>query len=80
MFYSYILKSLKDNKYYYGHTSDLNKRLEMHNRGLVKSTKNRRPFILHYFEEYSTKKEATQREYFFKTIDGYNFLKQQHII
>ena len=42
----YILKSLKDNKKYIGSTIDLKKRLSEHQKGLVKSTKYRRPFIL----------------------------------
>lgn len=80
MYYAYILKSIKDNRYYYGHTENLEKRLMMHNKGKVLSTKDRRPSILHYYEDYSTKREATRREYFFKTIDGYNFLKSKKII
>ncbi|MDQ0969316.1 putative GIY-YIG superfamily endonuclease [Flavobacterium sp. W4I14] len=44
MFYSYILKSEKDGKYYYGSTENLEIRLIKHNRGDVKSTKARRPF------------------------------------
>jgi predicted GIY-YIG superfamily endonuclease len=30
-FYTYILKSLKDDGYYYGHTSDIENRLLKHN-------------------------------------------------
>ena len=79
MYYAYILKSLKDNRYYYGSCEDLEKRLLMHNAGKVKSTKSRTPFILHYFEEYALKGEAQKREYFFKTIDGYKWLKENKI-
>jgi putative endonuclease len=50
LYYAYILKSLKDGKYYYGHTQDIDERLVKHNTGKVKSTKARRPFIIHYFE------------------------------
>jgi hypothetical protein len=37
-------------------------------------------FIIHYTERFSAKSEAAKREYFFKTIDGYNFLKSSGII
>lgn len=80
LFYSYILKSLKDGKYYYGHTNDLTKRLEKHNKGQVKATKYRIPFVLHHFESFPTKKEANQRELFYKTIEGYIYLKRKNII
>jgi putative endonuclease len=80
MFYAYVLKSEKDGKYYYGSTSNLLKRLDCQNRGKVRATKSRRPFVLHYSEEYLTRSEAFKREKFFKTIDGYIWLKTMKII
>ena len=80
MVYTYILKSEKDGKYYYGSTKDINDRLNYHNAGKVRSTKGRIPFTLHYTERHETRSEAVKREYFFKSIDGYNWLKQSKII
>ncbi len=80
MFYAYILKSLKDAKYYYGSCENLEKRLLAHNSGKVKSTKARRPLIIIYSETYETRSEAFKQEHFFKTIEGYNYLKAQKII
>ncbi|OIP00126.1 MAG: endonuclease [Bacteroidetes bacterium CG2_30_33_31] len=79
MFYTYILKSETHGNYYYGHTNDLEKRIKQHNMGQVKYTKGRRPWKLHYFEEFETKSGAAKREYFFKSIDGYLWLKSQKI-
>ena len=76
----YILKSLKDGRYYYGYTSNLVNRLERHNSGMVRSTKSRIPFIIHYTEFFDNKSDAIKREHFFKTIDGYNWLKDNSII
>ena len=42
-FHVYVLKSEKDGKNYVGFTNDLRKRLIEHEKGLVKSTANRRP-------------------------------------
>jgi len=64
----------------YGHSQDLTLRLVKHNSGKVHATKNRRPLILHYFEEFSAKTEANRRELFFKTIEGYKYLKARGII
>lgn len=80
MYYVYVLKSEKDGKYYYGSTNNIDNRLLKHNKGDVKSTKGRRPFCLHYKEEFTTRSDAFKREQFFKTIDGYNWLKDNNII
>ncbi len=63
MFYSYILKSLKDNNLYIGSTTDLKRRFAQHNYGLVKSTKPRRPFKLVYYEAYAAEEDARRREH-----------------
>jgi putative endonuclease len=78
--YAYVLKSLKDSRYYYGSTEDVQVRLKSHNAGKVRSTKSRRPMVLVYSEQYSTKSEALKRERFFKSIDGYLWLKKSGII
>ena len=62
MCYTYILKSKKNNSYYIGQTSNLKKRLEMHNSGQVKSTKVNRPWKIFYYEKFKTRKEAMKRE------------------
>ena len=80
MYFAYILKSEKDGRYYYGSCENIEARLIKHNRGDVKSTKGRRPFILHYKEEFANRSEAFKREQIFKTIDGYNWLKSNQII
>ena len=80
MAWAYILRSLKDGKYYYGSTDDLERRLKAHNAGKVRSTKSRRPLVLHYQEEFRSKHEARLREQFYKSIDGYNWLRWKRII
>jgi len=80
MFFTYILKSLKDGTYYYGSTNEVNERLRCHNSGKVKYTNGHRPYKLHYYETYSTRKEAIAKEKYFKSIDGYKWLKANGII
>jgi len=64
----YILKSLKDSKYYIGVTKDLEKRFNEHDSGYSKSTKSRRPFRLAYKEEFENIREAYKREKYLKSL------------
>jgi len=70
MFTVYILQSEKDNKRYIGFTENLERRLDEHKSGKVKSTKNRRPLTLIYKEEYPSKSEAMLREKEIKSKKG----------
>jgi len=79
MFYTYILLSEVDGTHYYGHTSDLIERLKTHNLGKVRYTKGRRPWKIIYIESFDTKSEACKRELFFKSIEGYRYLKEAGI-
>lgn len=63
MYYVYLLKSLKDNKYYIGQTKDVVKRLKRHNSGQVRSTKFRTPLELIGCQPFSTRNEARWIEY-----------------
>jgi putative endonuclease len=77
---AYILRSLKNGRFYYGSTENLNVRVAKHNAGKVRSTKAYRPWVVHYSEQFETKSEAYRRERFFKSIDGYNWLRNRGII
>jgi len=78
-YFVYILKTKKDNKRYIGFTNNLDRRINEHNSGLVKSTKNRKPLILIYTEEFERKTEAMAREKFFKTGKGRELLDTVNI-
>ncbi len=77
MFYTYVLKSKKDDKLYIGFSSNLKRRLEEHNKGLVGITKNRRPFELVYYEACCNEKKAIEREKILKTGFGRSYLKKR---
>jgi putative endonuclease len=62
MYYVYILVSYKDNNCYVGYTKDLKQRVCQHNKGKVKSTRNRKPLKLIYYEAYLEEKDARRRE------------------
>ncbi|MBW2172667.1 MAG: GIY-YIG nuclease family protein [Deltaproteobacteria bacterium] len=58
----YILKSLKDDTYYVGSTQNLASRLERHNQGGSRYTRNKIPWQLVYYEEHSNRSSAMARE------------------
>jgi len=62
MFYTYILKSLKDQTYYYGSSNNLEARIKIHNSGKERFTKGRKPYILHYYETFKTRIEAVDEK------------------
>ncbi len=66
MYYVYILKSNKDKRLYVGYTSNLKLRIKEHQEGKVKSTKNRRPIELVYYEAYKDEIDAQNRERYLK--------------
>lgn len=77
MFYTYLLLSLKDGKWYTGFSNDLKRRFEEHNKGLVYATRRRRPFKLIYYEACLHENDAKMRETYLKTGMGKRFLKNR---
>lgn len=77
MFYTYVLKSNKDGKFYTGYTKDLKLRFEQHSKGLVESTKDRRPLRIVYYEACLNQQDATHREKYLKTYHGSMYIKKR---
>ncbi|PIQ78040.1 endonuclease [Candidatus Peregrinibacteria bacterium CG11_big_fil_rev_8_21_14_0_20_46_8] len=76
MYYAYILQSKKDQKLYFGHTNNVEKRLARHNDGQVKSTRSRRPFALICSRSFSSRSEAMKLERYLKILKGGEELKK----
>ncbi len=62
MFYAYAIKSASNERIYIGQTNNINKRIESHNKGYVRSTKRDRPWCLLSFEEFETRENARWQE------------------
>lgn len=77
MYYTYILRSKKDGKWYTGATNNLRKRLMEHNNDMEKSTKNRGPFEIIYYEACVVKGDAFAREKYLKSGLGKRFVKNR---
>lgn len=77
IYYNYVLRSLKDNNLYIGFTKNLKKRFAEHEKGLVPSTKYRRPLVLIYYEVSLNMDSAVHREKYLKTTYGHRYLKNR---
>jgi len=74
--YIYILKSLKNGRYYVRSTIDLDRRLEEHNQKKSKYTREAGPFVLVYKQVFDTPKEARQREYQVKKMKSRVYIEK----
>ena len=77
MFYTYILLSEKDNKFYTGYANNLNRRIAEHQKGKVFSTKSRLPIKLVYYEACLNKEDAIRREKTLKSGRGKTYIKKR---
>ena len=67
-YFVYVISTVKNSKIttYVGHTNNLKKRLNLHNKGKgAKFTRGRHWKVI-YKEKYTTKNEAMSREYYIK--------------
>jgi len=62
MHYVYLLESEKDDRYYIGHTQNLNDRLIYHNTGRSVYTKYHGPWKLLAYKTFETRGEAMKAE------------------
>ena len=62
VYYVYILESETSGKFYIGQTNNIEKRLDRHNAGYEKYTKNRGPWRVHFYLEVESQSEAIKME------------------
>ena len=67
-YYTYILQSEKDHRFYKGQTQNLKKRLEYHNSGKAKYTKNYCPWKLFAYKVCDSRSEAVKMERMLKNL------------
>jgi putative endonuclease len=77
VFYVYVLRSIKDGKFYVGFTSNLKERISRHNKGAVESTRLRKPFVLEYYEACLNQHDALRREKYLKTTYGKRYIRNR---
>jgi putative endonuclease len=73
-YFTYIIKSQRNGKYYVGSSDDVQRRLQDHNWSRTPSTKTGIPWKLVYFEKYDTRSEAMTREYEIKAKKSKSYI------
>lgn len=71
MFYTYVLRGIKNNRLYTGITNNLQRRFKEHNEKMGGAyTSRNAPFNLIFYEAYINRKDAEKAELFFKSGYG----------
>ncbi|MEK7227911.1 MAG: GIY-YIG nuclease family protein, partial [Patescibacteria group bacterium] len=78
-YFVYAIYNQKHDKFYVGQTFDIAKRLDEHNKKVLKGYTSQfdGPWILIYKEEVSSRQEALKREKQLKSFRGREFVKKQ---
>ncbi len=74
-YFTYILYSNKLDKYYYGQTNNLLRRIEEHNSGVTKYTKAGIPWEIVFSKSFNSRTEAVQLEQRLKRAKNKNYIK-----
>jgi putative endonuclease len=77
VFYVYVLRSESDSGFYIGFSTNLRARLSQHQDGESFATKSRGPWKLIYYEAYTEREDAEEREKFLKSGAGRRFPRTQ---
>jgi putative endonuclease len=82
MYYVYVLRSKRDEKFYIGHTGDLHNGITLQNQRKTATRKYRVPFDVIYCEGCVDKQDALRREQYLKSIYGHRFIRRrlQHFL
>ena len=77
MYYVYVLRSLKNQKRYIGSSGKQPAiRLQEHNSGNTRFTRQNKPWVLIHQASFATKSEALKREKFLKSGQGRKWLDE----
>lgn len=77
LYYTYLLRSKNEGKWYTGVTNNLRKRLYQHNNGKSSYTKSRGSYELIYYEASKSEEDAGSREVYLKSGMGKRYLKNR---
>ena len=76
MYFVYIIKSAKDESWYYGFSENLDKRLGNHNAGKSIYTKGKLPWVLIFQRGFESKTEALKFERSLKKLRNKKYIRE----
>ena len=76
IYYTYIIESISSGNWYYGHTDDLEQRLQFHNDGANVSTRNKGPWFYIFVRPFDSRKEAIEFENYLKTSRNKEYIRR----
>jgi putative endonuclease len=79
MYVTYILYSPKVDKFYTGQTTEIDRRLEEHNRGKTPFMASGMPWKLVFLKEYPSRAEAIKLEHYIKKRGAARFLADNNL-
>ena len=77
-YFTYIIESLVDHRWYIRHTNDIDRRLGEHNLGQNKSTKGKGPWKLIFLRGFSSNSDANKFEIKLKKLRNKNFITDEY--
>ena len=78
IYYTYIIESTANSRWYIGHTNDIDRRLIEHNLDQNKSTKNKGPWMLIFLKQFDTNLEANRFELNLKKLRNKDYIKNEY--
>ena len=77
-YYTYIIESITNQRWYIGHTNDIDRRLSEHNSGQNKSTKRKGPWKLIFLSSFNNNLDANKFELKLKKLRNKKFIEDEY--
>ena len=77
-YYTYIIESVVNQRWYIGHTYDVARRLAEHNSGQNKSTKGKGPWKLIFLRTFDNNLDANRFELKLKKLRNKEFIRNEY--
>jgi putative endonuclease len=77
-YYTYIIESTTNQRWYIGHTNNIDRRLDEHNSGQNNSTKGKGPWKLIFLKEFDNNLDANRFELKLKKLRNKKFIKDEY--
>ena len=78
MYYTYIIESQQNARWYIGHSIKPTNRVKEHNSGQTRSTRNKGPWELIFIREFQSKLEANRFELKLKKLKNKEYIRSHY--